>query len=78
MVSDGKMIVFGNSAIRKIWPRPHQVATAIADSNACGCEEAGRARESDVRVITRAVYRFQRSGLHGYKTSEPHLGGGRA
>jgi dipeptidyl aminopeptidase/acylaminoacyl peptidase len=57
---DGKMIAFGNSAnaedVAKAMPKPSPSPTP-ADA-----KKAEEPRESDVRVITRAVYRFNGAG----------------
>jgi dipeptidyl aminopeptidase/acylaminoacyl peptidase len=60
---DGKMIAFGNSAnaedLAKAAPKPPQPSPSPTPSDAKKPEEP---RESDVRVITRAVYRFNGAG----------------
>ena len=60
---DGKMILFGNSAnpedLAKAAPKTPQPSPSPTPADAKKPEEP---RESDVRVITRAVYRFNGAG----------------
>ncbi len=64
---DGKMIAFGNSAtpeeIAKAAPKPSPSSTASPSSSPSASPE----RESDVRVITRAIYRSNDSGYVDFK-----------
>src|SRR6185436_12926544 len=64
---DGKMIAFGNGAtaeeIAKAAPRPSPSPAASPGSSPSPSPE----RESDVRVITRAVYRSNDSGYVDFK-----------
>lgn len=66
---DGKMIAFGNSAtaeeIAKAAPKPSPSPTASPSSSSS--PSPSPERESDVRVITRAVYRSNDSGYIDFK-----------
>ena len=67
---DGKMIAFGNSAnpedIAKAAPKPSPSASP-SGSPADAKKPEDQPRESDVRVITRAVYRNNGSGYLDFK-----------
>ena len=75
---DGKMIAFGNSAnaedLAKAAPKNPQPSPSPTPADAKKPEEP---RESDVRVITRAVYRFNGAGYTDTKHPGPYLGGER-
>jgi dipeptidyl aminopeptidase/acylaminoacyl peptidase len=63
---DGKMIAFVNNAnvedLAKAAPKPSPPAAASPTPTPAGDPKKPEERESDVRVITRAVYRFNGAG----------------
>jgi dipeptidyl aminopeptidase/acylaminoacyl peptidase len=63
---DGKMIAFGNSAtpedVAKAAPKPSPASSPSSSPSSTDAKKPEEPRESDVRVITRAVYRSNGAG----------------